>query len=541
MSFKDFNFAPVNGLPTFHFCLLSQAYFVDTDWGFGAPIEGVKKMGALGHKHHIPVTYFVTGRSAEEMADTLTQYHEEFGDEVQEQLRFTLPGSTHKSERESVEIASVKQFLDHIRQDRARILKALPWAEPTLTVMGSGIRSENLIQALQQLGYTGIHGHCPFQLGVDQIITFSAPWSSFYVGADNYQCPATPEKSKNALVGLEWTARDLCKSWHYVATEIYSTDPNDVERGGICTDTNVEYWKELTKEWLRNVPLNGDIFFQMHQESHEMDGRHEICHPFTPERVEFTYKMMDLYFDWLTSLPESISHGNSKTGIRIAFETASQHIDRYKQRSIYTPPAIMAYREISVPKNLPYWDQIRAGKGYCGYPSKHARMPSEGFYNYIQSAINLHHFDGAPWTDSLCYYDTECMLLFDDSGTRSAPIWAANYNRARTRPNVPTEGIVAVPLSKDDGENIEWFQEENLPEPDITWDKKKHTAVITVKSDRNVPWGAAWWNLQSWKAKKATILTPKSAPARAWLVDHKILFLRANLTSGEHSFVVELR
>jgi hypothetical protein len=97
MSFLDFDFAPRGGRPTLHFCLLTQSYFVDTDWGYGTPTEGMKTMGRLAHAYHIPLTYIVTGQSAEEAGELLTQCHEEFGDEVQQQLRYCPPGATHKS------------------------------------------------------------------------------------------------------------------------------------------------------------------------------------------------------------------------------------------------------------------------------------------------------------------------------------------------------------------------------------------------------------------------------------------------------------
>jgi hypothetical protein len=84
MSFLDFDFSPIKkGVPTLHFCLISQAYFVDTDWGHGTPIQGVKTMGKLAHKHGIPITYLITEKSASDMKDILTQYHENHGDEVQ--------------------------------------------------------------------------------------------------------------------------------------------------------------------------------------------------------------------------------------------------------------------------------------------------------------------------------------------------------------------------------------------------------------------------------------------------------------------------
>jgi hypothetical protein len=167
-------------------------------------------------------------------------------------------------------------------------------------------------------------------------------------------------------------------------------------------------------------------------------------------------------------------------------------------------------------------------------------MPSEEFFDYIQDAVDQYHFDGAPWTDSLSYYDTECMLLFDDAGIRSTPIWAANYKHGRTRPNVPAEGNPAAPLSGEDWENIEWFQEEKMPVPQVEWDAGKTRMMVSLESDRDVPWGAAWWDNLAWQGLEKASVMDATAPARAWLLDHKVLFLRANLPAGSHQFQVEI-
>ncbi len=60
----------------------SQAYFVDTHWGHGTPREGMRVMADIHHRYNIPVTWFVTARSAADMAEWLTFWHEKYGDEV---------------------------------------------------------------------------------------------------------------------------------------------------------------------------------------------------------------------------------------------------------------------------------------------------------------------------------------------------------------------------------------------------------------------------------------------------------------------------
>jgi len=542
MTCFDFPLRPLGKAATLHFSLLSQAYFVDAHWGYGCPVRGVEKMGQIAHKHGIPLTYFVTARSACQMADILAEYHEEFGDEVQQQIRFRPAGVRGMDEREAIESASIAELVDHIKRERNQIIKALPWSEPTLFVAGTGVRTENLILALEQLGYQGLHGHCPFQIAVDGLLSFATGWSSFYISADNYQCPADPDVSGKSLVGLEWTARDLCKSWHYALPEVYSTDPNDVERADICTDTHIEYWKDLTRQWLRNIRLNGDLFFQMHQESHEMDPGQGLS-PYTTEMVEYTGRMMDEYFSWLRSLPECLPNGHPDSGDRVVFETASEHIGNYKKRCPYTPPTIMAFKEISIAKDAGFWENVAKGQPYhnkdCRYLTKSSFVPSKSFQEHIQKAVDIFHYDGATWTDSLCYYDADCMLLFDDAQETAAPIWAANYQKARTRPNNVTEGLDASPANNDDIENIRWFQEV-LPEPTIAWDESGSNGTITVETDRALPWGAAWWDTENFKARTLATVIKSTIPAKAWLIEGKIMFVRANLTAGVHTFIVSL-
>ena len=542
MSRFDIPLRPVGKAPTLHFSLLSQAYFVDADWGYGCPVRGVEKMGQIAHKHGIPLTYFVTARSADQMADILTEYHREFGDEVQQQIRFQPDGVRRMDEREAIESASIAELVDYLKGERDQIVEALPWSEPTLFVAGTGIRTENLVRALEQLGYRGLHGHCPFQIGVDGLLSFATGWSSFYISADNYQCPADPDGGRDALVGLEWTARDLCKSWHYALPEVYSTDPNDVERADICTDTNVEYWKELTCQWLRNVPLNGDVFFQMHQESHEMD-RGQGLSPYTPAMVEYTGRMMDEYFSWLRSRPECRPDGHPDSGVRVVFERASEQVSNYRRRCSYTPPTIMAFKEISIAKEAGFWENVAKGQPYhnrdCRYLTKSQFVPSKSFQEHIQRAVDEYHYDGATWTDSLCYYDADCMLLFDDAQETAAAVWAINYQKARTRPNNVTEGLNAGPADNDDIENIRWFQEV-LPEPAIAWDESGSRSTITVEADRSLPWGATWWDADNFTTKTSATIVDATVPARAWLIEGKIMFVRANLSAGVHEFTVLL-
>ncbi len=132
------------------------------------------------------------------------------------------------------------------------IQQALPWAE--IKIIGQGIRTPSMMQAAKAEGFTGMFGHCPYQIGTDSITDYGMPWGSFPNSVEEIHRPT--HAGEDSLIALEWVHRDLNRSFHTSQAEVWSFDATDVERGGICTDTDVEYWKLAFQEYIRALPLN---------------------------------------------------------------------------------------------------------------------------------------------------------------------------------------------------------------------------------------------------------------------------------------------
>ena len=118
-----------------------------------------------------------------------------------------------------------------------------------------------------------------------------------------------------------------------------------MERGGICTDTDVEYWKLAFQEYIRALPLNSKgIWFQFQKEAHEQTWG-KICKPMTEARVIFIEKMQDQFLEWIAQQLE------------VEFLTASQAITLYgnEMNDNETIPIFQPFRWIPVGDQLDFW------------------------------------------------------------------------------------------------------------------------------------------------------------------------------------------
>ena len=398
-----------------NFTVFSQAYYVDSNWGFGCPSGGIKLMGDIFHNYNIPITWLVSPKSARCEQEMLTQFHEKYGDEIAMMFRFDVDSNVkhHSNEREIANIMSIEDYRKTIKKQKTEIEGYLPWSN--IKVVGQGIRTENMLRALKLEGFIGVFGHCYCQIGTDSITDFGAPWGSFPMDPTEYHRPV--KNNNEGLIEFEWTQRDLTKSFHTAFPELWSTDPNDVERGGVCTDENVEWWKRMYEQYERALKLNENgIWFQFHQEAHEMTWG-EICKPFTEERVMYTASMMDEFLEWLVQRDS------------VNFVTATQAAELYlKSQPKGTIPMYFPSAWTQVEDSLPFWDQVKNNRGYAGNISKHAKIPIESLYNYLSSVNNkdpCEAMKNPPWTDSFFYYDEECQLVFDIG--RPHPIVIMNY------------------------------------------------------------------------------------------------------------------
>lgn len=487
------------------YSLVSSAYFVDKSWGYGIPKGGMKLMYDIGRRHNIPVTFLITAKVAQEMQHMLTQFHHHGNACVGLMMDFpdqlSIDGHRTKGSDDIIAEMSVDQLRQYIRNEVDLIKKALPWAE--VKVMGTGYRTEKLVQAAEAEGIIGMWGYCIFQIGTDNITDYGCPWGQFFIDNANYKAPS-PKTKPGKVIGLEWTCRDISKAFHMAKSESYSTDPNDVESNGKCSATDVDYWVDLLREYRRNLQYNEMMFFLQHQESHEMENS-EACVGFNKWRIDTTADMLDKFCAFVSAQPD------------VKCVTLNQACEIYTTKYLgITPPTYFYQQDIKI--HAPGWKNAIEKNTADG--SKHLWIGfHEKIYDYIDDYVkqSQFHFTEPPWHDSLFYFDTEVMFVFDQ-GVRE-PVWITDYHH----PNG----------SRD--EQFMWIN--SLPIKEIKEENKGNQKTITylIESDRDRPYALFEWlntGYGRWK-----VLTHSG---EAKIFENAGIFIRIDLKPGKNEISMVL-
>ncbi len=350
----------------FVYTFVSCAYFVERSWGHGTPRAGMELLAEVAHAHRIPVTWLVNPRSAAEMAERLTCWHDQSGDEVGVYLGAPPEARTGAEERRYFVSLTYDQMRRKIEGEARGVAEALPWAN--LRVAGAGYRSNTMVAVLEDLGFDALWGHCWEQAYVDNITDRGAPWGFYYASREAYKAPA---RYPGKVVACEWTARDLNKAFRTGKPEVYSTDPNDVDNNRLCSATDVSYWCALLDQYRRNAAWNDFVPLLQHQEAHEMETA-TVFRGFTEEIVDRTASMLDRFFAYAASLGE------------VSVLSLPAAVTEFKRRFSHQPATCMLFEDIPV------------------------KTDSNG-----------------PWPEVLVYCDDRCQLFFDRA--KPLPVAARNY------------------------------------------------------------------------------------------------------------------
>lgn len=311
-----------------YFSFFSQAFHVEKFWGRGTPLVGIKRTAEVAHANGIPVTWLVDSKSAEEAKDLFTQYHEKYGDEV----ALCLPGydavTKPHGEKNWFHSQTYLQMKELLQTESAAIKRSLPWAK--LEIVGGSHRTEIMVRAAEDLGFKAIWGHCWEQTYTDNISDRGTPWGFYYASRDCFKAPA---KNPGGLVAVEWTARDLNKSFRTGKPETYSTDPNDVIRGGLCSHRKIDYWKQMFDEYKANAKWNAIVPLMIQQESHEMENTAglRVC---SPQDIDNAADMLDELFKYIKTTDAVIV-------------PASKAVAAYRKVNRSTPPTFALFHDVT--------------------------------------------------------------------------------------------------------------------------------------------------------------------------------------------------
>jgi hypothetical protein len=324
-------------------------------------LDGMRCLADILHPRGVPITWIVSPESAAIAKETLTEWHTSHGDEVAVELP-PLTGS----------FAEKKTYL---MERRAQIQQALPWAEAT--VAGGVHCDPEIVRLLAEAGFEGIWGFCWEQIEVDDITDRGCPWGFYYMDPKDRLRPS----AEPSIVAVPWLSHDLLKTYHCGLAPVYTNDPNDVARAGICSWENTAYWDAFIDNYYNNTRYNNAVFLLQHQEAHEMENN-ERNHCYTEEDIREAAIMMARHVDYLRRKP------------KIRIMSLPEAIRHYRRITPHTVPSYMLW------ENTP---TVRPNPDYTW------------------------NTPVGPWPKTFLYYDTGAQMIFLDGQVQPACI--RNYGK----------------------------------------------------------------------------------------------------------------
>ncbi len=393
---------------------VSFASNIEANWGHGTPVEGVERTAKLVRGHGIPVTWNVNSGSVKVLKERINRWHEQYGDAV-------ILGIGSLVEK----YKSKDQLKQVVAMEWDALKEAFPWAETR--VAASGLISNTLIEVLEELDFKGLWGYCWEQTWWDGITHKGIPWGFWYISSGNYKAP---HPLSGRITACEWTARDLHLSYHTGSPCIYSTDPNDVLRAGLCTGDNIEYWKKLFNDYINNTDSNEYVYFTQQQESHEMEHTDSFA-VWPLQDIEASAKMLDNFFNYIK-------------GFGITITTLPEAIEHYQQRNRNTAPNYMLTTDSDI-------------------------RPEINGYNMALGGVGM-----GPWPETFLYYDAQCQMAFINGECR--PRMLRNYTASHKSEKVVEETIPMVFVNQ--------FEE----------NQDRITIEFKIAHHKAMPFGLTYWD-----------------------------------------------
>ncbi len=421
-------------------------------------LDGMQLLADTLHPHGVRITWIVGGESARIAREPLTRWHECHGDDI----------AVHTPPLAGALDAKRSQML----AEREAVLKALPWSRATIAA--SGHTDPEIAAVLEDTGFEGLWGFCWEQIDVDAISDRGCPWGFYYMDRAQRLRPA----QGRGVIGMEWTARDLLKSFHSGNPCLYSTDPNDVGRGGLCSWENIAYWERMADNYLRNTRYNDHVFLLQHQEAHEMErtpggfcsSPPGIFQCYTEEDIRESAVMLDRFAAYIEG--------------RASMLTLAQAATLYRERYAHTASSYMLWEDAPTP----------------------AYNPDYAWSTPI-----------GPWPKTFLHCGRGAQMMFIEG--KVEPVCIRNYER---------------PYAYG-----EFFAEPTIPRTRLVHDTRhgwSRDIEIRVDSPRAMPYGLALWNDYSLYQ-----ISDAPGLVEGKILPRELMFLRYDLEPGENLLRVKLQ
>lgn len=463
---------------------------------FKGPVDrvGMQALADLAHKYGFPVTWHLKPMHAREAAAQLESWFNQYGDEVSWYAE-GAPFGTAETELE--ELQSVVKW--HPIRSAAQTRYNRLWVEK-----------------FEKNGITSVWGRCFEQTYADNISDRGSPPGFYYLRPDVFKAP---NDSPGGLISVPWLSNDVNLVYRLGWQSSYTFDPDDVLAiGGISAD-NIDYWKALIDQYIKQGRFNV-INPLIIQDEYTSVGN--AVRAKRPEKLA----VLDKLFAYLKEK-------------NVLVVSQAKAVEMYKEAYPQaTPPTYAIYdnlgdqKLVREPFVFPRLHRIKtvterlttasAGASFNGFYANDRRKDADGnLFRYVYS------HDGKAFYERgklFVYYDVNGMLMFDEG--QSLPERITSYY------DIPKNsyGFVVLP------EMSQWYDTAKyIPQAKIT--QTNDVAGLTVGvvvpavqpnivSHTFMAYGVMLWGDYS------GFTIPANAPKGTKIVGEQGLFIPMVLTLG---------
>ena len=161
--------------------------------------DGIRTLTEIVHSHNIPVTWAVSPRDARPIADNLTNWHQDYGDDVV----LMLPNFGKVDLRNPEQVVTLREKMPgQIAKQHEQLQNVLNWVDSK--IVGADRKNHILISTLAELGFDGLWGY-----GSNEG-DYGAPFSFFYPSIEHHNFGGVPTSQIVAIPFSSTGTTDFC-------------------------------------------------------------------------------------------------------------------------------------------------------------------------------------------------------------------------------------------------------------------------------------------------------------------------------------------
>jgi len=161
--------------------------------------DGIRTLAEIVHSYNIPITWVMSPKDVRSVADSLTNWRQDYGDDVV--LMLSNFGNIDLRNPEQV-VTLREKIPDQIVKQRDQLQNVLNWVDSK--IIGASRKNHILVSTLVELGFDGLWGY-----GLSEE-DYGAPFSLFYPSIEHHNFGGLPASEIVAIPFSSTGTTDFC-------------------------------------------------------------------------------------------------------------------------------------------------------------------------------------------------------------------------------------------------------------------------------------------------------------------------------------------